>query len=268
MNFTLSPSVRKNIATDFLNKNDVNFDCIIKYSDDSIASKHNILVLFECGFSDLQVIKSLLYHNIMNFIQNSYWTAVQKINLLFGLATQKHLFYEPDFKIFQDASQSHKIRFNSKTNRTDLIAEVFAKLGMNAHSNRTTPVQQTIEELVMNAQLNAPRISTVTNVADSILIVEKSDKLIAVSVIDHYGTFDSKKFLKKIESSLTLGRGEAINFSRAGGAGLGGSVVYGHCDMLLMGCLRLKVTRVTSVLPYNISEKNFSYIQKSISIID
>lgn len=268
MNFTLSQAVRQNIANEFLKKNDADFHCIIKYDRDSIPLKYKMQVLFENGFSDIQVIESILYHNVTNFIQNSFWAASEKIALLFGLALEKKIFYEPDFSILANATQKHKISFNNKNNRTELISDVFKKLGMTLNSNRTMPVQQIMDELMMNAQVNAPKLSTMQNVADSVLIVEKNEKLIAISVIDYYGTLDSKKFLKKIEGSLKLGRGESINFNRSNGAGLGGSIVFGHSDTLLMGCVRTKIARVTSVLPYNIAENNYSFIQKSISIID
>lgn len=267
MNFTLSKEARQHIADTFLEKNDVDFDCTTKYKPALEDIKRKLSVLLECGFSDIQVIESVLYHNVTNFIQNSYWPAMEKVALLFGLATQKHLFYDENFKILNGATHRHKLLFNAKSKREELTQEIFAKLDMNISSNRTTPVRQIIDELVMNAQLDAPKLSTARNVNQCVLAVERNDKLISISVIDYYGTLDIKKFLKKIENSLKLGRGEAINYSK-GGAGLGGSIIYSHSEMLLMGCKRLKVTRVTSVLPYNISEKNFSSIQKSISIID
>lgn len=269
MSFSLSKEARENIAKTFLEKNDVDFGCTTKYTPVAADISSKLNVLLESGFSDLQVIESVLYHNITNFIQNSYFSALEKVTLLFGLATQKHLFYDENFKILSDATHRHKLYFNPKSKREDLEQEIFNKLEMNINSNRTTPVRQIMDELVMNAQLDAPKLSTARNVNQCVLIVERNDNLIGVSVIDYYGTLDVKKFLKKIENSLKLGRGEAINYSKhKGGAGLGGSIIYSHSDMLLMGCNRLKVTRMTSVLPYNISEKNFSSIQKSISIID
>ncbi|MEK6628235.1 MAG: hypothetical protein AABY53_06380 [Bdellovibrionota bacterium] len=269
MSFVLSKEAREEIAETFLAKNDVDFGCITKYEQKNIGLSNKLNVLLECGYSNTQVIESVVYHNITNFIQNSFFSALDKVALLFNLATQRDLFYDENLKILSDATHRHKLYFNPKSKREDLEKEIFNKLEMKIDSNRLTPVRQVLDELVMNAQLDAPKLSTARNVNQSVLIVERTDNLISISVIDYYGTLDVKRFLKKIEGSLKLGQGDAINYSQhKGGAGLGSSIIYNHSDMLLMGCKRLKITRVTSVLPYNISEKKFSSIQKSISIID
>lgn len=267
MNFTLSQQAREIIAHEYLMKNDLAFGCTTKHNIGFREIKNGINVLFEDGLSDAQVLESVLYHNISNLIQNSFWTAEEKISLLFSLATQKMSFYKEDFRVLANPKVSQMLKFNSKSNRVELIQDLFSKLGINVRASRAVPIQQTVDELVMNAQINAPKNSRIKYGRDSILVVEMDEQLIAVSVIDYYGTMDIKKFLKKIEGCLKLGRGDAINYGH-GGAGLGGSIVYNHSDTIMIGCLGLRKTRVTSVLPYNINEKKYSSIQKSICIIN
>lgn len=265
MSFTLSQQAREIIANEYLMKNDLAFGCSTKHNIKMRDNKSGINVLFEDGLSDAQVLESILYHDISNLIQNSFWKAHDKIELLFSLATQKQNFFKEEFRVLAKPKVNHLIKFNPKTNRIELMQELFSKLGINLRASRALPIQQTVDELVMNAQVNAPKNSRVKYGRDSILFVEMDDKLIAITVIDYYGTMDIKKFLKKIEGCLKLGRGDAINYGQ-GGAGLGGSIVYNHCDTILLGCLGLRKTRVTSILPYNIAEKQYSTIQKSICI--
>lgn len=270
MDFKVSVESRHSIIDEFLQKNDLYFKCSTKYSATGVQSKKNkykIVALFEDGFSPIQVIESVLYRNVLNFVQNSFWPAKEKITLLFTLAERTEAFYEENFRVLGPDNLQAIFRFNTKTDRTKLIQSAFEKLELDADSNRSVPVRQTMDELIMNAQFSAPNNSTAKSVESSILIVEKNEKLISISVIDHYGSMDIKKFLKKIETALKLGRGESINYGR-GGAGLGGSIIYSHSDFMMMGCQPLRKTRVTSVLPYNIKENKFSYIQKSICILD
>ena len=267
MSFTLSHQAREIIAHEYLIKNDLAFECKTKHNSSFRDVSNGINVLFEDGLTNEQVIEAILYHDVANLIQNSFWSADAKMALLYSLAPEKMSFYKEDFRILVKPKVNQMVKFNAKSNRLELIQDIFIKLGINIKATRALPIQQTMDELVMNAQINAPKNSRLTYGRDSVLIAEMDEKLIAITVIDYYGTMDIKKFLKRIEGCLKLGRAEVINYGQ-GGAGLGGSIIYNHCDTIMLGCLGLRKTRVTSVIPYNIKEDKYDSIQKSICIIN
>lgn len=70
----------------------------------------------------------------------------------------------------------------------------------------------------------------------------------------------------KVESGLSIGMSNAINFGR-GGAGVGSSIIFNYVDSLYLGCIPNKITRVSVVMPYNKSEKKLELIQKSLNIV-
>ncbi len=266
MDFRLSQEARQKIIDRPALKKNIEFCCLTQ-SEKARGLKANFLVILEDGFSELQVLEFIIYSNIRNFVQNSYWSAVDKLATLLSLADKQNTFFEEQFCLFPDAEMKFTLKFNAETDRTQLTKEAFANMKMSIGSNRTAHIQQTIDELAMNAQFTAPNSGITQNSRDSILIIEKNKTLVGISVVDYYGTLDINKFLKKIEHCLKFGKGESINYSQ-GGAGLGASIIYTHSDLIMLGCEKGKRTRVTSVLPYNINENNFSYIQKSICIID
>jgi hypothetical protein len=270
MNFKMNLQDRKLLGNRFMDQNDMVFKCFTEYA--KIEGDFSCLAaLFEDGYSDTQVIDCMIYYNVKHFIQNSYLPGARKLELLFDIAIGKKKFFDPNLKIFNDSAALHIINFGVDTNRSEINAKAFEILNLDINSYRNMPLLQTIEELVMNAQLTAPlhipENMKNSSVPNSSLILEKSDKTIAISVIDNYGSLNYSKFLKKIESSLKIGRAESVNYSK-GGASLGGSIVYSYSDYLLFGCEKYKKTRITSIVPYNISEHSFELIQKSISIID
>jgi hypothetical protein len=138
---------------------------------------------------------------------------------------------------------------------------------MDPGSARVTKAVEVMEELLMNAQINAPLLRQGSISARSFIKVEYSDKLLAISVVDYYGSLDWKKFLKKIENCLALGLDKALNMGR-GGAGLGSSIIFRNCDSLFLGVIPSKKTRVSVIMPYKGPDKKYESMQKSIHIIE
>lgn len=270
MDLKLPIESRQVIVDYFLSENNPNFSCSTQY-DEAQEIMQNIFVLLADDLSDLQVLETVLHSKIKNVVQNSYWSAREKIATLFNLAKDPKVFLDKEFNILADAKAKFEFEFNVKTSSSQFVTDVFLKIGLDISSSRTIPLRQTIDEFVMNAQYNAPAqaagLLNLKEVPNSLLVIEMNEKLLAVTVIDHYGTLTISKFLTKIENSLKIGPDKSINYGH-GGAGLGGSLVYKHCDTLLMACEPLKKTRVTSVLPLNLNEDKLLYIQKSICILD
>lgn len=266
MSFALSEEARQLIVDQFLAKNNADFGCST-HCNEAEALKQKMFVLLADGYSDLKIVESVLPGKLEYVAQNSYWSIQEKMSALFSLTREPKLFLSEDFNIFTDATNTYEFNFNTNTYINRFIEDIFREIDLDINSSRSIPIQQTIVELVVNAQHDAPvnalKLVRPEDMTDSLLVIEKNEKLLAITVIDHYGTLNIGKFLTKITSSLKIGRGQSINFG-LGGAGLGGSLIYNHCDTLMLGCKPNKKTRVTSVLPYNLNEDKLSYIQKSI----
>ncbi len=214
--------------------------------------------------SPIECLDVILSKKTQHCIQNSLESLESKCDFLNKIYVNKFDFFSPHFEVIQ--GNSCILDFNDISSRDDLINKALSQLGLNADSQKLSSICQTLEELVMNAQVDAKKLSKKVVLDHSKLILNVSSQLIAISIIDFYGTLDCYKLLKHIQAALTLGFDKAMSKNSIG-AGLGSAIVYEHCDSLIMGVIPNEITRVTVILPLAVSEKKKQYIQKSIHII-
>ncbi len=240
-----------------------------------VSAKHTVLeknssqyfTLFESGLTDNQLIEYVLYKNYKSIIQNSFQPAAAKLLLVKRLSAGRMQFFNPMFNILEDGAKSKTIVFGRQTSREEILAEFCDFIEMDSSSTRASKAMQTVEELVMNIQVTSANIKGPASQALSHLKIELTENLMAISASDDCGTLDCKKFLKKIESGLALGLDKSINFGK-GGAGLGSSFIFKNCDSLFLGVNTNKKTRVSVIMPFNVTERKFDDLQRSIHIID
>ena len=221
-------------------------------------------ILFADKLSPLDCLDIILSQKTQHCVQNSLEPLDNKCQFLNKIYVDKLDFFSPQFDVIQGSTCT--IDFNDASSRDDLIKKALSQLGLNADSQKLAGICQTLEELIMNAQVDAKKLSKKEVLDHSKLMINVSNQLIAISIIDFYGTLDCYKLLKHIQSALTLGFDKAMSKNSIG-AGLGSALVYEHCDSLIMGSVPNEVTRVTVVLPLAVSEKKKQFIQKSIHII-
>jgi hypothetical protein len=224
-------------------------------------------VLFEDQLTESQLVQLVMYRDLRHVIQNSVQSAGEKIEFLSDLLGANKDYFALDFNMLEEGSATEIFEFTALTNRQELIAKVCEFCLIEPDSARASRPVETMEELIMNAQINAPMLRQGSISARSFIKVEYSDTLMAISVIDYYGSLDWKKFLKKIENGLALGLDKALNFGR-GGAGIGSTIIFKNCDSLFLGAVPSKKTRVSVIMPYKAPDKKFETIQKSIHIMD
>ena len=240
-----------------------------------VSSKHMLLeknsaqffTLFENGLTDSQLIEYVLYKNYKSILQNSFQPATEKLKLIKRLSASRNQFFSLEFNLLEEGVKTVTLTFGRQTSREEIQAEVCDFIGMSAESSRASKILQTIEELITNVQVASANMKTAAGQALSHLKLECSNSIIAISTFDDCGSLDSKKFLKKIESGLALGLDKSINFGK-GGAGLGSSYIFKNCDSLLLGVNANKKTRVSVIMPYNVTERKFDDLQRSVHIID
>ncbi|MFZ3231885.1 MAG: hypothetical protein WA160_16885 [Pseudobdellovibrio sp.] len=234
---------------------------------DFIKNVNKVNLLFEDQLTESQLIQLVMYRDVRHIVQNSLQKADEKIQFLNQLVTKSSEYFGLDFNMLEEGSASEIFEFTALTDRQELIDKVCAFCLMDPSSGRSARPIQVMEEMVMNAQINAPQLRQGPISARSFIKVEYSDKLMAISVFDYYGSLDWKKFFKKIENGLALGLDKALNFGR-GGAGIGSTIIFKNCDSLFLGVIPFKKTRISVIMPYKAADKKYENIQKSIHIIE
>lgn len=229
------------------------------------------LAAFEDQLSPKQIINLGFRKNVDFVIQNSIQPLTDKIKVVGVLDKDINSFYKENFSFFATPSIRHKIVFDSTIPRKTILNLAFHRLQIDIEANRSAPLKAALEELVMNAQIDAKKLADSPSKQQSnhksCLILEKNDSLVAVTVIDSYGTLVYAKFLGQIESCLDIGISSSINQNRQKGAGIGSSIIFNAMDSLYMGCIPGEKTRVTAVIPFKLSEKNQEMLQKSIFLL-
>ncbi len=232
-----------------------------------IVYKDKKAVLCENGLNQKQIIELVLRKNVDSVVQNSLQPLTEKMKTLAEIDQDPNQFFNESFLFFPKNEGVHKIIFNSATSRQSIINLTFHRLGFDVESNRALQFRSALEEMIMNTQIDAKTISTSNVDKKSILIIEKNEKLAAISMIDFYGSLINSKFLAPIESCLNIGVAESINQNRQRGAGIGGSIIFNAADSIYLGCINGVKTRVTAILPLNVSERIQEKLQKSIILI-
>ena len=239
------------------------FICPSRKSYEAIINKTSIL--FEDSLKDVQLIELILYRQVRHIVQNSLQSAADKLQLVSRLFENEQQYFDINFNLLCNATKTKTIEFSHLTDRSEIIAELSNFSGLNTMGSRSTRALQTAEELIMNAQINASSNLHQASKLNSQIKIEISDHLIAFSAFDPFGTLDIKKFFKRIEAGQALGLDKSMNFKK-GGAGVGSSLIFENCDSLFLGVQPTKKTRVSVIMPYNITERKFEGIQKSIHL--
>jgi hypothetical protein len=205
--------------------------------------------------------------NVDFVLQNSLQPLGEKIKILHKIDQNSESFYHENFSFFQKSLSRHKIIFDTETSRQTIINLAFHRLQIDIDASRSLNLKNALEELLMNVQIDARNLTESKENLKSHLILEKNDKMVAVSIIDIYGTLTYGKFLAQIESCLNIGVSSSINHNLKRGAGIGSSIIFGALDSLYLGCIAGKKTRVTAIIPFGLSDKNQEKLQKSIFLI-
>jgi hypothetical protein len=225
------------------------------------------LAVMEDQLSAKQVIELTHRQNIDYVIQNSLQPLSEKIKTLAVIDKNSSDFYLDDFTFFSTLISKHKIIFDSNTPRKTILNLAFHRLEVDVEANRSHHLKSALEELIMNAQIDARNLGHSKENLKSTLLIEKMEKMVAVSIIDLYGTLTYGKFTGQIESVLNIGVTDSINHNRQRGAGIGSSIIFNAADSLYLGCIPGEKTRVTAIIPFGLSDTNQEKLQKSLFLL-
>lgn len=234
------------------------------YSQGEIKADSRFMVADD--MSPLDCLSLIRDRQITSVMQNSLQNITDKLNFLKSVDCKAIDFFNKDLRLIEHDAFIQS--FSLDDDREKIIEQAFMPADLDIDMTKYQYLFQVAAELVMNAQIDAPKISGNTKVPMSLLVVEKNKNkgLVAISVIDHYGSLDCYKMLENIYSAHKNGFRDAMSKNSIG-AGLGSAMIYQHVDSLIMGAIPGKMSRVSAILPYGVSGKKINQIQKSIHII-
>lgn len=227
-------------------------------------------ILVTDALSEVDCIDIILSQKAFHILQNSIQKMKDKLSVLGGLLGNNTAFFNAETKFVDGDIYSSE--FDLASDRDQVLTDLFKQSGIDSDLEKNKVAIQIGHELLMNAQIDAPKNAKTNKLqkerVKSILILEKSkaDKLLAISVIDHYGSLDPYQMMKSIKnasgSKLSLDQTQTLT-----GAGLGASLLFKNCDSLYIGAVPDQVSRVTVILPLLVSQKHLQAMQKSIHIM-
>jgi hypothetical protein len=218
------------------------------------------------ALSALECLEIIRGQKINCVLQNSLQSLTDKLSILKLIDYRFEDYFNNQFSFLD--TQTHCTTFTSDDQREGVIEKTFQDAMLDMDMSKYLYVYQVALELVMNAQIDAPKISGKIDALPSQLVVEKNLQkgLVAISVIDYYGSLNCYKMLDNIYAAHKDGFRGSMS-KNAIGAGLGSALIYEHSESLVLGVMPDQMSRVTAILPYGVSEKRMDQIQKSIHII-
>lgn len=248
-------------------------------SEASASLPRNVCVFNEADLKDIthggvlisdtlsadKVIELVLSKSAHHVVQNSLQSLSEKIDFLNRLHVDREKFFDKEFSLLS-GSTSIEFSFSQFRDRYELIETIFAKLKIDSNQNRFKGFYQVLNELVMNVQMDAVQQSRNNNKEDSVIKIEQVDNLVGLSVIDYYGSLNCLDLLSMISHALKVGLDKSIRFDTKG-AGLGSSIIFNQCDSLILGSRPDKVTRISAIFPFNVSENDTNFLQKSLHVV-
>lgn len=269
MSYSLAIESRKKDIENFILKHQplVNMELASSVKEYQAARVKESTILVEDGLSPSQILEMCINRNLKHVIQNSKMPLDQKFEIAQRLLRNPVESLNFSFPLFEEPEIRHSFEFSSDTKRSILVNTVLNKLGVDIKNHNQEHIVTSAEELIMNAQVHAPRYGAFKSPHRMSFLTEKKDDYVALSVFDDYGTLTINKFLNKILNTYTVGVKESINYG-TGGAGLGSSIIFANAEVLYLGVLPKRITRVTVLCPIKKREKEKELEQKSIQIID
>lgn len=242
------------------------FSSVDKFCYSQGDVKANSCYMVTDSLSAVDCLSLIRGRQITSVLQNSIQCLADKLNFLKSVDYKLEDYFNKDLS-FLDADVVIQ-PFGMNDDRTEVIEQAFLPADLEIDMTKYQYLFQVAAELVMNAQIDAPKISGKTNAAKSLLVVEKNQSkgLVAISVIDHYGSLDCYKMLDNVYAAHKDGFRNSMSKNSIG-AGLGSAMIYEFVDSLMMGVIPDVMSRVAAILPYGVSEKKINQIQKSIHII-
>lgn len=214
--------------------------------------------LYISGREDgLKFIQNFSEHDLPNLFQS---TSPFFLEDLFATCTiqkgAQSFFDKEGSDILSTSKREGTFGFSAEEGKDELFSGL-EKI-MQGHQIRSSIANEVLaigQELFMNAAYDAVRENTLLGlIAPSHIHIDINESRIQLTCVDHYGSLQIQKFVKRVKEVYIQGARDAMNWGD-GGAGLGSTILLNKCSRLFMGVQPGKKTVVSCAVPIRMSLK-------------
>lgn len=175
--------------------------------------------------------------------------------------------------LFKQPTSSLVLNFNKKEDKQALFSKIDAFLGTSCSQFARDNITALFEELFMNSIYDAPAEAAKSGVSiqspSCQMFIGIDDSKVTITCVDGYGSLTSKKMIKRISDIEKNGTKDIINLGqRAGGAGIGCSLMYNNSSSIVIVVKSGLATSVSCTVPLKMSQRKFLSLGKNLQIIN
>lgn len=227
------------------------------------------LIVIEENLEPNQVINCMLDKGTQYVVQKNKGRFESELLLAGKVIDGKDNYFDSNACLFEEqASAAVNLRFRNADDKQILKKSAMSFVEEIGSESVTQAADAIIEELYMNAVIDAPREAQKLNWNLSLLPCElymaRSEKMLQISCLDHFGSLDVFKVLRRMAEVYDKGAGQAINLTAGGGAGIGCILLFENSSTMIFGVKPKEKTKVTCLVPVGVSNRQRAQMKKSL----
>lgn len=243
------------------------------YDQVSVPEVHPKSILVSNQLSAQDLVSLFVEKNAKHWVQHNVNWFESDLLATGQICTDPMSFFEKNFQLVQSECLGQlEIKINDLNDKPRMKQEVVKFVQQAQSQNVLESAEAIVEELYMNAIIDAPREAKQKGYASEAvkpaeLCLYRGKDQLAITMVDHYGSLDCSKFIRRMNEVYTQGAGEVMNRG-PGGAGLGCVIIFENCMALYLGVIAKKMTKVTCVIPVGFSNRQRDKVLKSLHKIE
>lgn len=235
------------------------------WGDDDCKRK----VFVDDSLSPKSVIANFHEKKINHLVQKNQDYFIQDLKRAAFIADQPEKYFEPGTVLIDtEGADNLTITINSREEKVMLIDKAMEFLKRVGNETAIQSAVSVIEELYMNAMIDAPKEANKLGITGRpttcTFELSYNKKQLQIGCTDSHGSLDVGKLIARLNEVYEKGAGEAIRLDGDGGAGLGCFFLFEQCSTVIFGVKKGIHTKVSCLLPTNISSRKRNEIKKGL----
>lgn len=214
-----------------------------------------------------EVVSEVFNKKINHLVQKNAKRFSTDLKVAKDLIERRQNYFLPEFS-FIEPEKKILVPFSGKEDKPLLKDKISLFIEEASNASVSQSAQSIFEEMFMNAVIDAPKEAEKRNMPASdkgfeFFLAAGGDSL-QISCTDYYGSLETSKLLARMHEVYEKGAGEVINLHGTGGAGIGCVLLFENSLSLIIGVNPGHQTKVTSILPLGVSNRQREKMQKSL----
>lgn len=214
-----------------------------------------------------EVVSEVYSKKINHLVQKNAKRFNTDLKVAKDLVVERQKYFLPEFS-FIESEKKLLVPFSGRGDKPLLKDKVSLFIEEASNTSVSESAQTIFEEMFMNAVIDAPREASRQNIPDpgkgfEFFLSASADSL-QISCTDYFGSLETNKLLARMHEVYEKGAGEVINLQGTGGAGIGCVILFENSLCLIIGVHPGHQTKVTSILPLGVSNRQREKMQKSL----